>query len=229
MSFWEQINWQSEIAGNSLEKYALVIGIFAGLVVVLGFFQKYILWRLKHAAEKTVTEIDDVAIQVASSIKPPFYFVLAGFIAINFLAVSDFLREAIEVGIIVLLVYQAVQMSQIILDYLFRRFLLKEQDTDAREAFKSINRIVMGAIWAFGILVILQNLGLNITSIIAGLGIGGVAIALASKEILSDLFSSLAIVLDKPFVPGDFIVVGEHMGVVQKVGIKNNAHKGSSR
>jgi len=66
----------------------------------------------------------------------------------------------------------------------------------------------------------LDQLGVDVTALVAGLGIGGIAVALALQNILGDLFASAAIVLDKPFMVGDFIVVGEHAGTVEKVGLK---------
>ena len=69
-------------------------------------------------------------------------------------------------------------------------------------------------------LLILSNLGIDITSLVAGLGIGGIAFAFAMKNILGDLFSSFAIFFDKPFLPGDFIRVGDQSGTVKKIGIK---------
>lgn len=75
--------------------------------------------------------------------------------------------------------------------------------------------------WTFCALMALSNLGVDITALVTGLGIGGIAIALAVQNILGDLFASLTIALDKPFEPGDFIVVGDHMGTVEHVGLKN--------
>ncbi|HSB55513.1 MAG TPA: mechanosensitive ion channel family protein, partial [Gemmatimonadales bacterium] len=75
-------------------------------------------------------------------------------------------------------------------------------------------------LWVVLVLLVLDNLGVNISTLMAGLGIGGVAIALATQNILGDLFASLSIVLDKPFVVGDFIVVGDLMGTVERVGLK---------
>src|SRR5690606_20310255 len=74
--------------------------------------------------------------------------------------------------------------------------------------------------WVLALIFFLSNIGVNITSLVAGLGIGGIAIALALQTILSDLFSSFAIYFDKPFVVGDFIVVGDKSGVVEHIGIK---------
>jgi small-conductance mechanosensitive channel len=70
-------------------------------------------------------------------------------------------------------------------------------------------------------LLALDNIGVNITALVAGLGIGGVAVALALQNILGDLFASLAIALDEPFVVGDFLAVGDILGTVESIGIKS--------
>lgn len=75
-------------------------------------------------------------------------------------------------------------------------------------------------LWSLVVLLILDNLGVNVTALVAGLGVGGVAVALAVQSILSDLFSSLAIILDKPFEIGDFIIADDLLGTVEKIGIK---------
>lgn len=76
------------------------------------------------------------------------------------------------------------------------------------------------ALWTIAVLVAIDNLGFDVTALVAGLGIGGVAIALATQSILGDLFASLSIVIDKPFVVGDFIRVGDDLGAVEKIGLK---------
>ncbi|MBK7703851.1 MAG: mechanosensitive ion channel family protein [bacterium] len=78
-------------------------------------------------------------------------------------------------------------------------------------------RLIIGSLT---ILIVLDNVGIDVTALIAGLGIGGIAVALALQSILGDLFASLSIVLDKPFVVGDFLIIGEHMGAVENVGLK---------
>lgn len=70
------------------------------------------------------------------------------------------------------------------------------------------------------ILIGLSNLGINISALLAGLGVGGIAVALAAQNVLGDLLASLSIVLDKPFVVGDFIIAGTEMGTVEQIGIK---------
>ena len=84
-------------------------------------------------------------------------------------------------------------------------------------AFRFVGSLVL---WAILLLVALDNVGVDVTTLVAGLGIGGIAIALAAQNILGDLFASLSIVLDQPFVEGDFIVTGDMVGTVERVGIK---------
>jgi len=76
------------------------------------------------------------------------------------------------------------------------------------------------ALWTIIMFSALDNLGVNITALVAGLGVGGIAVALATQNILGDLFASFSIVLDKPFVIGDFIIVGECLGTVERIGLK---------
>ena len=90
----------------------------------------------------------------------------------------------------------------------------------ARNAISLIRFVGRVAVWSVAILLMLSNLGIDVTALVAGLGIGGIAVALAAQNILSDLFASLAIILDKPFEVGDFIIVGDKMGAVERIGIK---------
>jgi small-conductance mechanosensitive channel len=75
-------------------------------------------------------------------------------------------------------------------------------------------------VWGCIVLLALDNLGVNISTLIAGLGVGGIAVALATQKILGDLFASLSIIMDRPFVVGDFLVLGNEMGTVENIGLK---------
>ncbi|MBI4031738.1 MAG: mechanosensitive ion channel family protein [Proteobacteria bacterium] len=95
------------------------------------------------------------------------------------------------------------------------------KDPAAVTSMTAMGFIARLGIWAAILLLILDNLGIDVTALVAGLGIGGIAVALAVQNILSDLFASLTIVLDKPFVVGDFLILGpEHLGNVENIGLK---------
>lgn len=219
-NLFAKIDWNSQIAGNSVLDYFISGCVFLGLILLIGFFQKYVLWRLAKAAEKTNSDIDDTLVKVIGSVGPSFYVFFALLISIIQLSFDTAVNRAIEIGILILIVFQAIKVMRIVVDYTIARFARRENDEGAISALKTIGSVLKAILWVVGVLLVLQNLGVNVTSLIAGLGIGGVAIALAAQNILSDLFSSFAIIFDKPFVPGDFIVVGEYAGVVEKIGIK---------
>ncbi len=101
----------------------------------------------------------------------------------------------------------------------------EELSAERASAARTIGIVIKAVLWTVGLLFVLNNMGVNITAAVAGLGVGGVAVALAAQAILGDAFSSFAIYLDKPFVVGDFIIVGDHLGVVEHVGIKTTRVK----
>ncbi|MGI8724637.1 MAG: mechanosensitive ion channel family protein [Methyloceanibacter sp.] len=91
---------------------------------------------------------------------------------------------------------------------------------EGAHAQRPVEFIVRVGVWTLALLLIFENLGINVTALVAGPGIGGIAVALAAQSVLSDLFSSHAIVLDRPFEVGDFIVFGYQSGTVERIGIK---------
>ncbi|MFC1612567.1 mechanosensitive ion channel family protein [Patescibacteria group bacterium] len=221
---WEDIisqpHWQYESFGNTIGAYAIALGAFIGFLILFFIFQKIIVFKLRRLAKKTKTKADDALIEIADSVRPPFYSFLAFYLAIKFLAIPELLTKIINVVLIIWVIYQIIKAVQIFIDYLVKKGLKKEGRAGSEEIIKLIGKISKGILWALGGLLILSNLGINVTSLIAGLGIGGIAIALALQNILGDLFSSFAILFDKPFIAGDFIKVGPHMGTVEKIGIK---------
>jgi len=206
---------QLNFLGNSVKDYLITIFVFFISLAIFKIFQKSLLSKLSKLAQKTKTEVDDLIVKIIHSLRPPFYFFLAFYIAIQFLTINDFLTKIINAVLIIWIIYQTIQVFQILINYLTTKKL-----KDSKSTISFIGSLSKAILWTFGILLILSNLGINITSLIAGLGIGGVAVALALQNILGDLFSSLAIHLDKPFEEGDFIIVGEDLGVVKKIGIK---------
>lgn len=205
---------------NTVEDYIVAAIAFIFFLVLFKIFQVIILNRLKKLAKRTKTDVDDTFIQIIQSVRPPFYFFLALYLALYFLTITAIVQKVINIVLIIWITYQVVIAVQILIDYIVKKQVGEDGEPTTKAAISLVGKITKGVLWMFGILVVLSNLGVNVTSLIAGLGIGGIAIALALQNILSDLFSSFAIYFDKPFCIGDFIVVGEHMGIVEKIGIK---------
>ena len=214
------MNLQTIILGNSLLEYLYALGVFLILVLVLKLFMLYLVKKLQKVAEKTSTDLDDTLIGIVESLKPPFYYFLSFYLATYSIKISDLFKNITEGILTILIVYQIVITSQILIDYVLgKKFKGKEDNLETQAAIDTIGKITKFVLWVLGIMLVLSNLGVDVTSLIAGLGIGGVAIAFALKEILADLFSSFAIYFDKPFKIGDSIQVGNDRGTVIKIGI----------
>ena len=129
-----------------------------------------------------------------------------------------------KVALIVMLTVQVLRLVPVVVDWVLLR--LSKSAATATESplaagtLTGLRWLILLVAYALVLLLALQNSGVDVTSLIAGLGIGGIAVALALQNILGDLFASLTIALDKPFVVGDFIVVGSEMGTVEHVGLK---------
>lgn len=215
------IDLSYSVLGNTFFDYGIAIVVLVVLSIIFRFLQWGVLLRLEALAKKTKTDIDDTIIAVFRSLKPAFYYFVAFFIAVQFLTLTSALGTVIKGILLIWIVYQVVLAVQILIEHVVKkRFVGEKVDPSTTAAIDYLNIFIKIGLWSIGILLVLSNFGVNITSLIAGLGIGGIAIAFALQNILGDLFSSFAIYFDKPFQIGDYIVVGEDSGTVEKIGIK---------
>ena len=209
---------------NTLIECMEALGLFLLLGLVLVAVKRLILWRFTSVAEHTENDIDDTIIHVIRSLRMVVLIVIAFYVAVRTLNVPDSVMQGINMVFAVLLVYQVIRTIQIVIQEFFFQHVLRQklgEDEKNTMAVGVIRTTTRGVLWLIGILFLAQNFGLDITSLVAGLGIGGIAVALALQNILSDLFSSFSIIFDKPFEVGDFIVVDDKtMGVVKNVGMK---------
>ncbi|KPJ54628.1 hypothetical protein AMJ47_03990 [Parcubacteria bacterium DG_72] len=210
---------------NTVLQYLIALGVFVIGLIVLKIFKMVVLAKLKKIVDHTITEFDDLIINTVDSVGWPFYFFFSLFFALKFISVPEIISQVIYYIILIVGVYYIVMGVQNIIDYGFKKLLKKRQEADDKKfdptvinLFQKISRIIL---WGIALLIFLQNLGYDITALIAGLGIGGIAIAFALQNILSDIFSSFTIYFDKPFEVGDFIIIGKDMGTVKSIGIKS--------
>ncbi len=206
---------------NTVLDYIVFLVFFCLLLLFFKIFQKIILIKISKLAEKTKTDIDRILVSAIERIRFPFYIFISLYLSLRlFITIRPGVFKVLEGIIIAWAVYQIIIGLQMLIDYAVLKYFLKEKDEGTKHAILSISKVGKWLLWVFGIILVFSNLGINVTSLIAGLGIGGLAVAIAMQNILSDLFSSFAIYFDKPFTVGDFIVVGNNMGVVEKIGLK---------
>ncbi|MBD3269994.1 mechanosensitive ion channel [Candidatus Peregrinibacteria bacterium] len=225
IDFFNNGIWTNTYLGNELKAYLIALVIFLILSVVFVILKKIVMIQIKKLVKRTINQIDDTIYESLNCIKLSFLFYLAFYISIQGLNFGYYIHEISHALLVIFGVWQTIEIINVGVNYLLDKHM-KDQDGEytfiAGGLISAFTRI---GLWILGILFILSNLGINIVSLVAGLGIGGAAIALASQNILEDLFSSFVIFFDKPFRVGDFIIVGEDMGTVKRIGIKTTRIK----
>jgi small-conductance mechanosensitive channel len=211
------------IAGNSGKEYLAALAVFLMAATALKIFKYVIIHKLKKISAKTQTELDNLLIKIIDSVGWLFYLLLSFYIALQFIQTPDFIGNAMYYVMLVAVTYYVVRGVQDLIDYGTEKIVLKKREEE-KETDTSIidlfSKILKGVLWGVALILILSNLGYNVSTLLAGLGIGGLAIAIALQNVLSDIFASFSIYFDKPFKIGDFIIVGNDLGVVKKIGIK---------
>ncbi|MBU2523193.1 MAG: mechanosensitive ion channel family protein [Nanoarchaeota archaeon] len=207
---------------NTPREYLVALGIFAAIIIALKLFGIYLLNTLDRITRKTKTNIDDMAVSFTKRIGWPFYVYIAFYISAKTLSLPAYLDKGFYYILVLLIGYYIVVGLNKSID------LLAKKEMDMRQKLKQnkssmiqvIATISKAFVWIIAILMVLSNLGIEITPLIASLGIGGIAIALALQSVLGDLFGAFSIFYDKPFEEGDFIVIGDDFGTVEHIGIK---------
>lgn len=211
-----------KILGNELESWAIATGVTLIAWMVLALLRRVGVSRLRALAGKTTTRADDAAIEVLAQTKWWLLFVAGLYLGSIYLDLAADVRQvAYAVMALALIAQGGIWASAIITAVLERtRERRMEEDPGSVTTLNAIGFLSKLALWSVVVLLALDNLGFNITALVAGLGVGGVAVALAVQNILGDLFASLSIVFDKPFAVGDFIIVDDLLGSVEYVGLK---------
>ncbi len=209
--------------GNPLLRWSIAGGILIALVVGTLIVRRLIVSRGRAFAQRTPTILDDAVIDAAAATK-------IGLLVMPFIALSANLLVLPQIVYAVLgtlatlsILFQVGIWGNVLIGSSVERYAERNIENNAANVvnMNAISFIARLVLYSILVLLALDNLpGIEVTALIASLGIGGIAVALALQNILSDLFASLSITLDKPFVLGDFIVVGEEMGTVEHIGLK---------
>jgi len=207
--------------GPIFQKYILSVIIFFIILLASLIIKRIVLENLKKLSKKTSMHWDDFIIDIIKSLTWPFYIAISLLISINF---SEFpkiiLSTARTVSIVIIAFYTIKSIEKFgehFLDVLFeKRNINKKLDKTILNITKPVFKILL---WSGAVLVVLQNMGYQVTALLGGLGIAGIAVAFAFQNILTDIFSFFTIYFDKPFEIGDFIALGEDKGTIINIGI----------
>ncbi len=219
----EQASLSREFYGNPLGRWAVAAGVFLLLLLVFKLIKRFVARRIEELAARTATKWDDALVDTLGATKLWFLVLISAYFTTRLvLPLPDHISAVADKIAILATLLQAAIWGIALLNSGIARYIEQRRETDAEmvTAVSAMSILAKMLLWSVVTILALANLGVDITALVAGLGIGGVAVALAAQNILGDLFASLSIVLDKPFVLGDFITVGDDMGNVEKIGLK---------
>lgn len=209
--------------GLNMEQYLQVALVIVGLFGVQWLLQAVIFRWLQHFSRRTENSADDILIESARNPLRIVMFCLALLLLIDILALpgslSKWLVKIAQLGFILAGTWFFSGSSRLLTHSLSN--WLKQRETPLDEQLQPlVTRVLRVIIWVMGLLMLIQNLGYSITGIIASLGIGGAAIAFASQDTIANVFGSAKVLLDRPFVIGDWIKSTDASieGVVEDIG-----------
>lgn len=221
-----EINWNEllsyKLAGNPVKTYMIAVTTFFVSLVIMKLIKGIGLKQIKKISDKTKNNWDDFVVNTIE--KNSFYFtlVISLYIAgqvVNFK--KDLENVFVSIFIIILTLVSVKVIIGLLTFWFEEKYKKSTEDLARASTVKNVVLFLKAFVWVSAVLFILDNLGFNITTAVAGLGIGGMALALASQAIFADLFSYFVIAFDKPFEVGDYISLGGDLsGTVEHVGIK---------
>ena len=221
---------RNPLADNTAQDWLIAAGVFVAMMVVVRAVIGIGLRRVKTIAAKTETDVDDLVTELLEKTKFLFVALVALYAGARSLTlppeVDDLLSTILVLGFLI----QGAFWANGVVNYMLESWARQkfEADPTISTALGSVGFLIRFAVWATFVMLALDNLGINIGPLVASLGIGGVALALALQGILGDLFASLTIIFDKPFAVGDYIEVGDLAGTVQHVGLKSTRIRATS-
>lgn len=211
---------------NTVKDYLIALGFIFMALLLVKAFKRIILTRVAKLAENTETSFDDSVVKTFSRYGIPIVNISIIYFALEYLNLSAkaniFKDKVTTVAITVLVILFLSSTLVLVLQAYLRK---RHHGSENLNEFGALKLIINGVIWFIGLGFLFDNMGYDLTAVIAGLGVGGIAVALAAQNILGDLFNYFVIFLDKPFEIGDFVVIDDKNGIIENIGIKTTRIK----
>lgn len=207
---------------SGLPIWAIAALIAGALALALFGVRRILLGQLGPWARRTDNAVDDLFVEVIRRTRSWFLLLLSLIAGASVLPLRPPVSGIIHVLTLVIVGLQAGLWLTTLCGGVLRLWVggSTADGNSAKATLGALRFLIHLVIWSAVTLLVLANLGVDVTALVAGLGVGGVAVALAVQNILGDLFASLSIVLDRPFAVGDFIIVDDMMGTVERIGLK---------
>ena len=209
-----------------IKEYLLAIIIFISVFLTCRIVRYLITKKIKIVVDHIRIELGNLLIETFQSIGWFFYFIFSLWASLLVVSLPQIIKKLVFYLLLITVVYYITKGVKKIIEFYILKFK-EEKKIDATLALL-LNQISTVILWVISVLIILENLGINISALIAGLGIGGIAIAIALQNILTDIFAYFSIHFDKPFEIGDFIRIDDDVGEIKRIGIRSTRIKSLS-
>ena len=218
MELLDNVYW-----GNSARSYLVAAGVVLAILIGVRLTKFVLLKRIKKLAQRTTTNLDDIFIEVLEGTRMFLALVVAVYVGLLGLVVPLSLSHYAQILAVLAILSQVGLWLGGGISGVIQSMKNKKAaagDTAGLGAMTMLSLFGRIMVWAVVALLMMDNLGIDVSALVASLGIGGIAVALAVQNVLKDVFASVSILLDRPFEIGDFIAVGDMVGNVQHIGIK---------
>ncbi len=217
MSFLELV-----FLDNTVREWLLALALTLFIIFILWLFKKIFLSYFLSFTKKTKTKYDNLIADVLMQTKFFLTMIFALYFGSLLLTIPENVQFWFAKITMLAVLMQLTIWGNSLITYSLQQYQEENIEKDAGQVttFRALSFVAKLVLFSVMLLLALDNLGVEITTLLTGLGVGSVAVALAVQNILADLFASLSIALDQPFVIGDFIVVDDYMGTVEKLGLK---------
>ena len=216
------LEFARSFAHNSLKAWLIAFGIVLGITLLARLLKAFSIHRLSRGPRSTYGRVNDATVKALEATRVWMLFLVAVYLGSEYLRIP----AKIEHVLAVIATLAAFLQAGLWLNAIFRFWINGERhramkaDAGAATSLSALGFVGSGLLWLVILLLLLEHFGVNVTTLVASLGVGGIAIGFALQSILGDLFASLSIILDKPFVIGDLLFVDTYRGTVESIGVK---------
>lgn len=206
---------------NTVLSWLIAAGIILASVIIIKIVKVVVIRRLKNWSMTTKTTWDNFIIEVVDKSVLPILYISAFYFALLTLKLPDNIDNVIHIAYMFAFTFFVLKIISAAFKKFVYSFIQRSEESESKQKQAGgLIAIINIIIWICGIIFLIDNMGYNVTTLIAGLGVGGIAIALAAQAVLGDLFSYFVIFFDRPFEIGDFVQLGPDNGVIEYIGIK---------
>ncbi|MDR3237173.1 MAG: mechanosensitive ion channel family protein, partial [Spirochaetia bacterium] len=213
---------QTVYFGNSILEYSIAAALLIAGCLFLMIIRRVVLSRIIRVTGKTSSAYGDVIVNSIKNHVVPLAYFLLFYTCLIQLRLNSKLYTFLKAAILLICVFFVIRfLLSVIHFWLYNSWAARSGNISARKHVSSvIMNILRLALWVTGILLFLDNIGIKVSAFIAGLGVGGIAVAFAAQAVLQDIFSYFSIFFDNTFEIGDLIAINNIQGTVEHIGIK---------